>query len=365
MCLFKNLFICISAVLVSGFSTEINTYDQLKLNQIQVIGSHNSYKQAIDPEIFKYIKKQNASGAASLEYSHIPMPEQLDLGLLNLEIDVYADSVGGKYADPMGLKLLTDKDAIDSFDPDGLMDQPGFKTLHVPGIDFRSECLTFEACLQILKDWSDTNRNHFPIFVTINAKDGRSSIPDAVVPEEFTSEVFDQLDGLIENILGRKKLLIPDDVRGNRSSLEAAVLEGNWPLIKDAKGKFIFILDEQDRKREAYIKGHPALRGRIMFTDAVPGSQEAAILIMNGAKNQQAEIQEMVARGYIVRTRADSDTKEARNNDRSIFEAAKNSGAQIITTDYYYPSTHFKSDYKIEFSDGKYIRKNPLIDRIK
>jgi hypothetical protein len=41
-----------------------------------------------------------------------------------------------------------------------------------------------------------------------------------------------------------------------------------------------------------------------------------------------------------------------------MFEAAKASGAQIITTDYYLPSTYFPSTYKVGFAEGKYVRKN-------
>jgi hypothetical protein len=36
------------------------------------------------------------------------------------------------------------------------------------------------------------------------------------------------------------------------------------------------------------------------------------------------------------------------------------SGAQIISTDYYKKSGHFKSDYVISFEGGKYFRMNPL-----
>ena len=68
----------------------------------------------------------------------------------------------------------------------------------------------------------------------------------------------------------------------------------------------------------------------------------------------------MVTKGYIIRTRADSDTQEARRNDKSSFVAAEQSGAQIISTDYYVPGTHFKSPYTISFAGGTYFRPNPV-----
>ncbi|MBT1708361.1 hypothetical protein KK062_09005 [Fulvivirgaceae bacterium PWU5] len=77
-------------------------------------------------------------------------------------------------------------------------------------------------------------------------------------------------------------------------------------------------------------------------------------------KGNVALIKNLVEKGYIVRTRADSDTQEARANDKSAFEAALQSGAQIITTDYYRKSTHFDSEYIIRFEGGGFSRENLL-----
>lgn len=95
-----------------------------------------------------------------------------------------------------------------------------------------------------------------------------------------------------------------------------------------------------------------------MFANAQPGTPEAAILIRNNPK--QDSIATLVIKGYIVRTRADADTREARLIDYTSFEAACRSGAQIITTDYYRKSTHFPSEYVISFKNGTYFRINPL-----
>lgn len=65
-------------------------------------------------------------------------------------------------------------------------------------------------------------------------------------------------------------------------------------------------------------------------------------------------------KGYIICTRADSDIQKARRDDRSNFDAACALGAQIITTDYYEKSTHFKSGYVISFEAGKYFWLNPF-----
>lgn len=330
--------------------------DNLPINRIQVIGSHNSYKQAIDPALFAMLSKADSASLSRIDYSHISISDQLNLGLLNLEIDVYADANGGKYAHPKGLDWVKAQQPFP--DPEGVMNEPGFKVLHIQDIDFRSNCLTFKQCLSELKSWSSEHKDHYPVFVTINAKDDDINRPGFTIPEKFTSGVFDNLDKEIEQILGKDYLITPDDVRGKYSSLEEAVLKGNWPALKNAKGKFIFILDETGNKIDSYITGHPSLKGRLLFANAPPGTPEAAILIRNNPKTDS--IATLVKKGYIVRTRADADTREARLNDYTAFEAACQSGAQIITTDYYRKSTHFTSDYIIRFKNGAFYRMNPL-----
>ena len=68
--------------------------EEIKLNQIQVIGSHNSYKIGIERPLFEYLLK-TIPALSSLEYEHIPLSEQLNLGLRDLELDVFYDPKGG------------------------------------------------------------------------------------------------------------------------------------------------------------------------------------------------------------------------------------------------------------------------------
>jgi len=335
--------------------------DNLPLNHIQVIGSHNSYKQAIDPPLWQMLKKTNAKLAAGIDYSHISILDQLTMGLSNLEIDIYADTKGGKYAHPQGLDMEKGQPGVQPYDPEKQMLEPGFKIFHIQEIDFRSHYLTLKSCLQDMKKWSDAHPGHNPIFITMNAKDQAIDRPGYTIPEKFTPEVFAQLDKVIQEELGQDKLITPDQVRGKHNSLESAVLKGHWPKLKEAKGKFLFILDENDEKRTIYIKDHPSLKGRVLFANAEPGTPEAAILILNDPKKDSAKIQALVKKGYIIRTRADANTEQARKNDRTQFELACQSGAQIITTDYYQKSTHFPSDYQVSFKGNTFMRPNPLL----
>ena len=350
-------FIFLLLITLAGVAFILPDLDSKKINQVQVIGSHNSYKQAIDPALFTMLTRTDSVRFKAIEYSHSSLTQQLDLGLRGLEIDVYADQKGGKYSQPLGLKLVKGQPP---YDPNGEMNAPGFKVLHIQDIDFRSNCPTFAGCLDELKRWSDAHPDHYPVFVTMNAKDDTIKRPGFVAPEAFTANVLNQLDSIVVRGMGRSKLITPDDVRGKRETLEAAVLAGNWPTVKKARGKFLFVLDEVGGKRAAYIAGHPSLRGRALFTNSEPGTPEAAFVILNNPTQEEAQITSLVKKGYFVRTRADADTKQARQNDYRDFEIAQQSGAQLITTDYYRPSTHFKSDYVIRFNGGGYVRLNPV-----
>lgn len=351
------LLIALSATLALGYQKKDS---DLPINHFQFIGSHNSYKEYIDPKLFKLVEKMDTSRSLkSLEYHHVGLSEQLNLGLRALEIDIAADAKGGKYAHPKGLDWAG-KLATRPYDTEGVMNEPGFKVLHVQDLDFRSNCLTFKKCLQELKQWSTAHPNHEPIFITMNAKDDTIKRAEFTVPEKFTAAVFDELDQVIVEQLGKEKLITPDVVRGKFTTLEEAVLKSGWLKRSQAKGKFVFILDENGEKRAYYTQNHTALKGRVLFTNSAVGTPEAAILIINDAIKNGEKIKEYVKKGYFVRTRADADTREARTNDYSRFKAAQESGAQIISTDYYFKSTLFPSEYNVHFDDKTYFRKNPL-----
>ena len=71
-------------------------------------------------------------------------------------------------------------------------------------------------------------------------------------------------------------------------------------------------------------------------------------------------IPELVKQGYIIRTRSDIETVEARTNDSTRKVAAFKSGAQITSTDYYTPDVRL-SNFTVQW-DGKHAgRINPVL----
>lgn len=345
----RGLFLFLSASLASC------QHSAIRMNEVQVIGSHNSYKIAIEPALLAYIGEQNPGWADSLEYSHPTLTKQLDLGLRNLEIDVLYDPEGGYHANPLGLDIVRQL-GIEPlpFDEEKKLSQPGLKVFHIQDVDFRSHNLLFSETLALLKHWSDANPDHLPITILINAKDSSSDFGRK--PLVFSKEALGTIDEEIFSYLGAQEVVTPDAVRGEYDTLEQAVLDGGWPTLEESRGKFLFVLDEKGEKRDRYIDGHPSLQGRMMFTNSPEGTPESAFRVINDSVRDFNEIKRLVNAGYMVRTRADAGTKEARNNDYERFEKAMASGAQVISTDFYIPSQLFVSDFQIIFEDGRYER---------
>ncbi len=342
-----RLTVCLA---LAAFGAAAQSADELRMNQIQVLGSHNSYKQAIDDSLWSLLIKDGDKRLQGLEYWHAPIEKQLDLGLRALEIDVVYDPQGGRFAHPKGLDYVKDAGlpAGPAYDPHGLMSKPGFKVMHVPDIDFRANVYTFQQELALLKAWSDSHPRHLPIAITMNAKDTGLDRPGFATVLKFDKAAFDAWDAELVEGLGRKKLITPDDVRGSYPTLEAAVRAHAWPTLAKSRGKFLFLLDETGAKMETYIAGHASLAGRIMFVNANEGRPEAAFRIVNEPKEDWAYIQYLVRAGYFVRTRADADTVEARKGDYTRLRSALISGAQVISTDYYLPETRFKTGYVVK-----------------
>lgn len=329
----------------------------MRINDVQAIGTHNSYKLVLPVEELAAHRAKDRRGADSIDYGHRPLAEQLDLGMRGLEIDVYHDPQGGRFLEPPGAHRRGY--AEPPWSPDDLlrMQRPGFKVMHLADIDFRSSCVTLRTCLTIVRDWSRAHPRHVPILVLINAKDGRSGT-GAVPPLPFDARAFDALDAEVREIFDSGQLLVPDQVQGDLPTLREAVRAGRWPTLGQARGKVLFALDEEPRKVALYRGARRSLEGRAMFVNTDETSPAAAYLTLNDPLAQQARIVRAVADGYLVRTRADADTAEARSGDVHRKRAAFRSGAQYISTDYPQADPRF-GDYRVVFPQGSYLRCNP------
>ncbi|MEZ5936946.1 MAG: phosphatidylinositol-specific phospholipase C1-like protein [Hyphomonadaceae bacterium] len=334
---------------------------EVRINEIQAIGTHNSYKTAISPVELQAIAARNADAALSLDYSHRPLAEQLDKGARQIELDP-VDDPDAAFSDPMGPRLLRAQ-GIEVPDYDfSMMKQPGIKVLHVTDIDYRSNCRTFVDCLSQIKTWSDAHPDHTPILIMINPKHSPLSWEGATPVHPFGKEAFERMDADIKSVFPEDRIVKPDDVRGTHASLREGAMDGGWPTLAASRGKVIFAVDDGPEHWAAYVEGHPSLEGRMAFVNAnpTPDVPEAAYATMNEPKRDLALIQQRVREGFLVRTRADADTREAREGDTSRQEAAFNSGAQFVSTDYLWEDERFGTGYTASLPGGGEARCNPI-----
>lgn len=328
------------------------------LNEIQVLGSHNSYHVQPRPSLLSYLLGLSPAFQA-WEYTHAPLDQQLDgSGVRQIEIDVWADPAGGLFYRRGGL-LAVGEDPLSGIPA---LQQPGFKVLHIQDLDFETNCYTLVECLQTVKTWSDAHPKHLPIMILIEAKE--DVLPEIgygfAVPVPIGAAELDALDAEIRSVFPPKQLITPDRVRRGRPTLEQSVISYGWPRLGVLRGKVMFTLDNGGAIRDDYLAGHPNLAGRILFTDSTPGNPEAAFIKMNDPLPNPGDISAMVAAGYVVRTRADVDTNQARSGNTAQRDAALASGAQWVSTDYEVPNPAFGTGYVVAIPGGTPARCNPI-----
>ncbi|WP_019960785.1 phosphatidylinositol-specific phospholipase C1-like protein [Woodsholea maritima] len=333
----------------------------LAMNAVQAIGSHNSYHQRIPLPERQLIDYYRPDQSKDWDYGHESLSAQLSRGMRQIELDIYYDPRGGKYADPLGPRLSVNTRGFQPYDPAG-MDQPGFKVLHMQDIDVHSSCATLVICLREIAAWSGDNPDHIPILIMFNTKQQEiEDIPGVQSPLRFTRQAFDELEAEIASVFSEDHILTPDDVRGEFSSLREAVTTRGWPSLNETRGRVFFLMDEGERVINTYMGRQHSLEGKLLFVKSTsPEADHAALFVENDPVRQFDQIQDLVARGFIVRTRSDANLREAYSNDRTRLDAALNSGAQYVTTDLYVAREDL-SDYVVALPQGQVARCNPLV----
>ncbi|MGG7550686.1 phosphatidylinositol-specific phospholipase C domain-containing protein [Chryseobacterium arthrosphaerae] len=363
-----------------------------KINQLQIVGTHNSYAQPADPKVLELVspiikgmmqkydsmmseeqkekfKEYHPNGMdmkEGLNYNHPDFAEQLDANLRGLEIDVYYDPDGKRFSNPASYRILKGKGVTDlaPFNTKGL-DQPGFKVLHMADIDFRTHYPTLKDALTALKTWSDQHPDHTLIFMMIEAKDsGFPILENSTKVLPFDKKAYDDLDAEIVKYLGKDKIITPKDVQGTYKTLKDAVTHHNWPTLNESKGKFIFMLlpgsaGTLSSKNNPYLI-NGSLKERLMFLNSEPDDSFAGFILRDNAIIRQKEIQDLVKQGYMVRTRSDIETYEAKVNDSTRAKAAFSSGAQVISTDFFRPGNTYGTPYFVQPPQGKDYLNNPV-----
>lgn len=286
--------------------------DVLRLQHIQVRGTHNSY------HVDSYGKR-----FAPWAYTHRPIYEQLDrLGIRQIELDVNYD--------------------LDS----------GLEVFHVAGVDEGTRCRQLADCLAEVRRFSDAYPGHLPIYIQIE--------PKADPPADQIERFFEQVEATIRAAFPAPRVITPDEVRGDSPTLREALQARGWPTLGTLRGRVFFAFDTSGALRTAYTHGKNDLTGRLLFVDSAPTDPFAAVAVLNSPppSGSMDEFERALAANLLIRTRADSDTDEAQSNDRKRGLAALASGAHFISTDF--PEPDPPLSYSFSVPDGTPARCNPI-----
>jgi len=286
--------------------------DVLRLQHVQVKATHNSY----------HVANPDLTGA---EYSvtHAPLDVQLaEQGVRMLELDL-------------------------DYDPDTEV----FRILHTPLIDELSTCPTLDACLQIVKDFSDAHRAHMPIAIQIEIKDPAPSESDAEL-------YFDKMHAVIRSVWPDNRIVTPDMVRGDHATLADAMAAEGWPTLGAMRGRVIFMLyNRADTFGLVYSRNGTDLSGRLAFTRPPPGDALATWLLHDDATVEPQKIEAALLANMVVRTRAEIDIQAAKDGDTTLRDAAIAAGVHFVTTDFPVPVDG--SSYSVDIEGGTPARCNP------
>jgi Phosphoinositide phospholipase C, Ca2+-dependent len=338
----------------------------LRMNEIQTIGTHNSYHR----ELSKAERAAHDSfyGNAAiydgfLAYSHASLPNQLNRqDVRGLELDLFPDPAGGLYANPLVRQRLA---AGPLTNPDWF--RPGIKVLHTADLDFNTSCVRLVRCLRLVRRWSAANPDHVPLLVMLELKgtDAVAAAAGGVAVPPWDAAALNALDAEIRSVFRPDELITPDDVRRRGLTLRQSVVRHGWPTLRRARGQVAFLMDNDPGPiGAAYTVGRPSLQGRVLFTNARPGAPDAAFVKRNEPTGAGlGQIRKLVRDGFLVRTRSDVPLGTVTAGDEAQLRAALASGAQLVSTDF--PevgmSARYDSDFVVALPEGGPARCNPVI----
>ncbi len=309
----KLICLALSLALVSASACA----DELRMNQLQVVGTHNSYHVREKP-----IK----SGRASVwNYTHPPLDVQLDRGVRSFELDLHWR--GGE-----------------------------FQVFHVPIIDEGTTARKLPDALAVVRKWSEKHPRHVPISFLFELKKEGPGLDKRITHVDVAG--FEQLDQVLKAGFASGQIITPDTVRGDAPSLREAVTTRGWPTLNESRGKVFFILHDDDQQRELYSKAHPSQRGRMMFVRSDESRDDAATLVLDGPENP--DIPRLAKAGYYIRTRADSNLRTDSPAQPARRNTAFASGAHILSTDFPRGEPDAANGYVVEFQDDAPARVNPV-----
>ncbi len=258
-------------------------------------------------------------------YSHVPLAEQLALGVRGFELDVH----------------LTEDGELQVF--------------HLPVFDAETTCLALEDCLVALMAWSDAHPCHAPVMIWVEPKDDIDSLADGY--DVLEGAILD-LDSALREQLAGPRFLAPDDLRGDHDTLRDAVLTDGWPTLGELRGAVLVSLLDSGDHRQELLDQHPELAGRSMFVQSGSADEDFAATMKRDSPEDELEtVAELLGQGFLITSNADSVTGSDEDNAAQL-AATLAAGSHYVATDF--PSLVDGRAYVAEIPGGAPVGCNPV-----
>eukprot|EP00752_Nemacystus_decipiens_P003459 g3194.t1 len=343
-------------------------WSTLYINQLQVIGTHNSYhRHTYLPALRDY-----------WDYNYPSLTAQLDAGIRHLELDIHYDWKTGRWF-----------------------------VFHLAVLDPMTSCNCLSACLAEIRQWSDAHPAHHILFIEIELKltgdflrlCGQKT-PDA------DHAAFRAMQETVVGEFPASRILTPRQVRGDYETLTEAIrtassfsryssssssssdeegdggggaggsdstggtgegLKGGWPLVDDTRGMVLFVIDYQSTN----IVCRPAVRKALpeddtVFFERTPVDDLNDTSLLAFSENiSMSTMVRMVRSGVMVRDHIGDqewETSSGSNNDEGEPRPAfiVDSPAQLMVWDDLKPVQHSGGSSSLTTQEGMEAVKDGL-----
>lgn len=210
--------------------------DEVLLNQIQYLATHNSYKRELNEAsyfCFNYAIPFAGlgNGPTAYNYGHENLTEQFNNGVRSIELDISRRRNGE------------------------------LQCMHNTLLDSNSNNINFELTFKEMKMWSQNNPNHLPIMILVEPKNG-SFIFDT---KDATAEDIAKLGDMAKEILG-DILYTPNDMLSSKGATDFKDLADNnlYPSLNETRGKIMFML-HPSKATTSYIELDKTIRKQTFF----------------------------------------------------------------------------------------------------
>ncbi len=325
-------FININEQSFCDFNIEAALQNDVKLVDVQFLGTHNSYKKE-KSTLEKFYSKLSADLAEG-NYDFETPTEQLNAGVRSMEFDLF-----------------------------GKKNRSGvtFHSFHIGYADMSSTSFDFAMCLEELDLWSLNHPDHLPITIILEPKERGGAFPYLPIKDEW----LDDLDALIKSKI--TNLFTPSQAFEGYKNINEMRASKDSPTLKETMGKIIFILHPSSFS-ETYIDLDRTYKTQAMFPsgyfwwDKTVAEQQFVIINNHGYYNK--DIDECGGRinEYLVRIMLDNGVSDI--PDKELVQKMLTATNATICSTNHPPRIHPKKGYEnIYFAkENKTVK---LIDSVK